>query len=308
MLREIGLQLDLDIYPVIKNGGVVVPSISTEFKPHLGDKEINNERERQGRPETGPWTGSTRWQRQADRGGTSNSAPSVLSTDLQVTYEGELSSVKEAYPSIRIWRQSDGLWLLSESTLLPELQQKALFLTGIPFARTRVVRSWGFWSGVPLKCPVWIGPRHTNFPDGSVCAFDPKDNVWTIGDPLIRLLDLYTLWAFRHLHLQKLGRWPGKQVASIPYERISEFNENEFCGCEQYDKLYRECCRDKDQARNLFTEYNNFLLHTGGGVRKPPDSVINFIHSKNNVPNISDLLLQRELYPKKFLFRGQQPA
>lgn len=297
MLKEIGLQLDLDIYPSIQNGGVVVPSTSTGVNPHLGDKEANNERERQGRPETGPWTGSARWQRQTDRGGTSNSAPSVLSTDLQVTYEGELSSVQEAYPGTRIWRQSDGLWLLSESTLLPGLQQKAIFLTGIPFVRTRFVRSWGFWSGVPLKYPVWIGPRHTNFPDGSVCAFDPKDGVWSIGDPLVRLLDLYTLWALRHLHLQKLGRWPGKQVASLPYERISEFSENEFCGCEKYYKLYRDCCRDKDLNRNLFDEYNDFLLHTGGAVRNPPDSVVKFMQLQKVVPSICDLLKERKLDP-----------
>ena len=289
MLKEIGRNLDSDIYPIIKNGGIVEPSTSAEYKPLLGDKEIKNERQRQGRPETGPWTGATRWQRQAERGGAPSPAPSIIGTDLQVTYEGELSSVQEAYPNIRVWHQPEGLWLLSESTLLPGLQQKALFLTGIPFVRTRIVRSWGFWSGVPLKYPTWIGPRHTNFPDGSVCAFDPNDNAWRIGDPIVRLLDLFTLWAFRHLHLQTLGRWPGKQVAQIPYERITELKEDEFCGCDQSNKLYGNCCREKDFTRNLFDEYNYFILYTGG-VRRPPESVMDFIRLQKNVPRISDLL------------------
>lgn len=299
MLNEIGRQLDLDIYPVIKNGGVVLPSTPSEYIPLLGEKEITNERQRQGRPETGPRTGTTRWQRQADRSGEACSATSIIGTDLQVTYEGELSSVQDAYPNTRVWHQTEGLWFLSESTLLPGLHTKALFLTGIPFVRTRVVRSWGFWSGGLLRNPIWIGPRHTNFPDGSVCAFDPNDNVWRIGDPIVCLLDLYTLWAFRHLHLQKLGRWPGKQVASIPYERITEFRDNEFCGCDQYDKLYRDCCKEKDLTRDLPAEYKHYL-HLTGGVRKPPDSVVNFIRFQNEVPRICDLLHESELYFKMY--------
>jgi hypothetical protein len=305
MLKEIGRQLDLEIYPTIKNGGVVVPSTTAEYKPLLGEKETANERQGQGRPETGPRAGSTRWQRQADRGGETGSAPSIIGTDLQVTYEGEISSVQDAYPNTRVWHQSEGLWLLSESTLLPGLQPKAIFLTGIPFIRTRVVRSWGFWSGGLLRNPTWIGPRHTNFPDGSVCAFDPNDNAWRIGDPIVRLLDLYTLWAFRHLHLQKLGRWPGKQVATIPYERITEFRENEFCGCDQYEKLYRDCCKVKDLTRKLSSKYKDYL-HLTGGVRRPPDSVVNFIRFQKDIPRIYDLLHEPEFFPPRLHFRGYQ--
>jgi hypothetical protein len=307
MLREIGRQLDSDIYPIIKNGGVVVPSTSAEYKPLLGEKETTNESQRQGRPETGPRTGTTRGQRQAERGGAPNPTPSFWGADLQVKYEGELSSVREAYPNTRVWHQSEGLWLLSESTLLAGLRLKALFLTGIPFVRTRVVQSWGFWAGMPLTYPVWIGPRHTNFPYGSVCAFCPSDKAWSIGDPIVRLLDLYTLWAFRHLHLQTFGRWPGKQAAQIPYERITELKEDEFCGCDQSNKLYGDCCREKDLTRNLFDEYNYFLLHTGG-TRRPPESVMNFIRLQKDVPRISDLLPEPQLYPKRFLFGWEQLA
>lgn len=305
MLREIGHQLDSDIYPVIKNGGVVAPGASAEYKPLLGNKEIKNEQQRQGRSETGSRTGTTKRQRQTEGGGAPNPPTSIISPDLQVTYEGELGSVQEAYPNTRVWHQSEGLWLLSESALIPELQQKALFLTGIPFDRTRVVRSWGFWVGVPLKYPTWIGSRHTNFPDGSICAFDPSDKAWRIGDPIVRLLDLYTLWALRQLHLNTFGRWPGKQVAQIPYERITELKKDEFCGCDQSDKLYGDCCREKDISRNLFAEYNYYLLRTGG-IRRPPVSVTNFIRSQNDIPRITDLITAHQLYPKRFLSRWEQ--
>ncbi len=64
--------------------------------------------------------------------------------DLAELYQGELTALLQAYPGTRIWRQDEGYWLLSESALLPSLQQKALFLTGIPYARGRIARAWGF--------------------------------------------------------------------------------------------------------------------------------------------------------------------
>ena len=305
MLKEIGRQLDSDIYPIVKNGGILTPSRPAKSQLFLGEKvEEKNEKSRQGRPEAGPRTGAATGKRKTEGGGAPNPAPSLVGTNLQVKYEGELDAVQEAYPGTRVWRQPEGIWLLTESALLPELHQKALFLTGIPFSRTRIVQSWGFWFGVPLKHPVWIGPRHTNFPHGSICAFDPSDKVWMIGDSIIPLLALYTLWACRHLHLQMFGRWPGKQVAHIPYERIMEFKEDEFCGCDQSDKLYRDCCREKDLSRNLLSEYRSYMLQTGG-TRSPPDSVVNFIRFQIEAPRLDDLLPKLELYPKNLSLSGR---
>ena len=302
MLKKIGHQLDFEIYPMVMNGGALALSEPAKQKQLLSEKEENHERSGQSRPEAGAGARASRRERQAAGCGAPNSTPSIIEPDLQVKYEGELDAVRDAYPGARVWRRPDGIWLLTESTLLPGLQQKALFLTGIPFSPKSIVQSWGFWSGIPLRYPVWIGPRHTNFPHGSICAFHPGDNIWRIGDPIVNLLALYTLWAFRHLHLKEVGRWPGKQVAHIPYERIMEFKEGEFCGCDQYDKYYRVCCREKDLRRDLMAAHRSYLVQTGG-IRRPPDSVVNFVRFQDVTPQLGELLPEVEIYPEKFLFK-----
>jgi len=164
ILKEIGHQLDENIFPRIMNGGIVTPSEAT-VRTSPWAEEIKNERQGTRRPETRPWTWPARGQRQTNRGGTPGTTPSSICPELKAQYEGELTAIHEAYPGTRVWHKTEGIWLLTESTLLPGLWQKAVFLTGIPFARTRIVRSWGFWMGIPLRYPSWIGPRHTNMPD-----------------------------------------------------------------------------------------------------------------------------------------------
>lgn len=294
MLETIGRQLDSDIYPKVMPGGILALSDSASQNQPLSEKEVKHERPRQSRPEARSGARPSRRERQAGKCGAPNPTTSIVEPDLQVTYEEGLNAVREAYPGACVWHQPDGLWLLTESTILPGLQQRALFLTGIPFSPKRVVQSWGFWFGAPLRYPVWIGPRHTNFPHGSICAFHPADNVWRPGDPITHLLALYTLWAFRHLHLKEVGRWPGKQVAHIPYERIMEFKEDEFCGCNQSDRYYRDCCWEKDQRLDLMSAYQFYLRQTGG-TRKPPESVINFIRFQKEIPRLDELLPKIEM-------------
>lgn len=286
-LQQIGRQLDDYIFPRVKNGGAVMPSEPAVSSATLG-VEKHNARSRQRRSETRPRQG-TAGREGPPRGSwpTRQTAP-LVRTGIRTQYEGELDTVLEAYPGTQVWRQEEGLWLLTESSLLPGFQQRALFLTGISFARGSV-RGWGFWCDC-LVNPTWIGPRHTNFPDGSICAYEPTDGTWMIGDHIVELLDLYTLWALRHLHLQVLGRWPGRQAVRHPYERILELRADEHCGCGKTDKLYGECCREKDLARNQVADAVNFIVATEGGLRKPPDAVTRFIRKQIEPPQFSDLL------------------
>jgi hypothetical protein len=187
-----------------------------------------------------------------------------------------------------MWKQEEGLWLFTESALLPGAREKAVFLVGIPYARSRIVRAWGFRAGPPLAHPLWIGPRHTNFGDGSICAFEPTDGTWMPGDSIITLLDIYSLWALRQMHLQVYGRWPGRQVAHFPYERFIELRGDELCGCGS-DKLYRECCQKDDLSRNIISDAFDYFYCTGKE-RTPPDTVKIFVQSLNNIPKIEDLL------------------
>lgn len=281
LLREIGSDLDHHEFPCVYDGGVVMPSETTSLPSTLG-REKNNVSPRQRRPAAGSWQGPTRRQ-----GPPRKTAP-VICAGLQKQYEAELDAVQEAYPGTKSWHQIEGLWLLTESTILNGLGKKATFLTAIPYTLTSTARSWGYWT--TALSAQWIGPRHTNFPDGSICAFEPRDKTWVIGDTLIKLLDLYSVWALRHLHLEKLRRWPGYQSVPHPFERLWELRDDEFCGCGNSDKLYIDCCKKQDLAKDGKADLIYFLRWANGGSRKPPEDILNFINRRKEPPPIIALL------------------
>lgn len=280
-LEVIGKQLDNNIYPAVFNGGFVMPC-ETGVSTTKG-KVTRDERQRKRRPQTGPRDGTTGRQRPTSE------APSLVCTDLQAQYESELIAVYEAYPKTQVWQQPGGMLLLMESALIEDIDRTARFLVAVPYHNLAVVKGWGFW-GVSCIGIEWIGPRHTNFPDGSICAFEPSDGTWTLGDPLIQLLDLYSVWALRHLYLKTLGRWPGYQAIHFPFERVFELRPDEHCGCNHSDRLYSECCQKRDLKRNIVADAVDFLLKCYGGHRSPPAIVTDFVLNPHNPPKISKLL------------------
>jgi len=179
------------------------------------------------------------------------------------------------------------MWLWVPSPLIPGLRQHALFLLGICYAEA-YIRSWAFW-GDPLARPAWIGPRHTNFPDGSICAYEPSDGTWGFGEPLIALIDLYSVWAVRHLHLLIFGRWPGPQAVHLPYERLLEISPEEHCGCGQ-DRRYADCCRPRDLARDRIVDAVDFLFWSRGTLRSPPQAVMDFAMTPCGVERLNEIL------------------
>lgn len=287
VLQKIGSDLDNHIYPLVVSGGIVMPSSSTTPTPILG-VEQNHEYSRQERPPTRAWKRSQGWQR-ATSGSrprpTGHTAP-VISELLREQYLAELDIVCSCYTNMQYWVQDEGIWLLFESQLLPGYSGKAIFAVAIPFVETVNPRAWAFWSGAK-----WIGPRHTNFPDGSICAFEPSDLTWSLGDPILNLLDLYILWAIRHLHLAFYDRWPGQQSVHHIFERINELRDDEYCGCGSTPiKLYRDCCKAMDKSVNQVTAAVNFVLSTGGR-RTPPNSIISFVNGDAPPPNFTEWLV-----------------
>lgn len=286
-LKEIGRQLDRGVFPRVWDGGIVKPSEPAGNSLTLGAEKADGKRAER-RPETGSWPGATGGQGQAGGSRSAGAAAPVFGAEPKAHYEEELGALAEAYPGTQLWRQDHGWWLKTRSSLLPGLRRHAVLVTCVCFAR-KVARSWAFW-GDPLAAPAWIGPRHTNFPDGSICAFEPMDGTWTFGDPLVVLLDLYTVWALRHLHLELLGRWPGYQAVAQPYERILELRPDEYCGCGASDKLYGDCCREKDLAGDRIRAAVRFLFSSGGRLREAPEAVVRFARKAKNPPVIHELL------------------
>lgn len=275
-LREIGQALDHGQFPGVKSGGVVVP-IDLERSPLVMGMEKRSDRSKRTRRQT------SRGRASRTTGG--SAAPSAtapfIGANLRAKYARDVEDVAQAYPGARVWWRPDGIWLLTTSAIIDGAGCRASFVTAAPFDCTVRVRSWGFWYPT-----IWIGPRHTNFPDGSVCSFEPDDGTWMPGDPLVDLLDINTLWALRHLHLRTFGRWPGRQSVRDPYERTIEIQSDELCGCDAATKIYGECCRRADLARNRIADAVHFNCTRAWGERRPPEFVVDFMLGRSELPSI----------------------
>ena len=285
-VRMLGLHLDRGIFPVVLDGGVVAPSGAT-VPQYLGAETQNVGT----RPF--PFTPG------ASSSGTASAAPSSEATtrppgapasiersSIRARYEDELDFVQAAYPGTRIWHDEDGMWLLSESSVVEGLDRAATFLVAFCWSKA-AVRGWGFWRDSAMAVR-WIGPRHTNFPDGSICAFDPAAETWVLGSSTVALLDLYTVWALRHLHLEWFGRWPGPQAAFHSYERRVEFHPNESCGCGS-DRIYRDCCAPRDAARRVVPDFVSFALRFAGGLRVLPPGMAQIALNAVSPPSVASL-------------------
>lgn len=293
LLGIIGHQLDQGIFPLVKNGGLVVPSESTVSSSILG-KESHHERKAWQREATKSRTPAIEWERalreswSAGGSWTSCAISPVFGTGISPFYQEPLSLISEAYPGARIWTEGESFWLYSESSLFPRLGRKASFLTGVS-TQKRSVRSWAFWK-TNLIGANWIGPRHTNFPDGSICAYEPSDGTWVFGNSLVELLDIYSVWALRHLYYETFGRWPGPQVVHIPYERILELTDDECCSCGSSNLSYGDCCKEFDLKRNRIADAIQFSIISRWSQRKPPTSVVNFMRNVGQPPRISEVI------------------
>ena len=214
----------------------------------------------------------------------------------RTAYEAQVASLEQAYPASRVFPDDDGMWLRTQSSVLSGLDYGATFLVALPFAPGAGPRAWGFWNDP--GGPLWIGPRHTNFFDGSICAFSPGDNAWAEGGDLTSLIDLYTVWALRHLHLQVVGRWPGRQYSLPPpnqvlnpYYRLAQCQDIELCGCGSLTARYADCCKPKDLRFDFGRLAQEFVRRMGGSLRdrQPPTAVVDVIDSGGSMPKIRDV-------------------
>lgn len=242
LLSRIGEDLRHDRYPRFQDGGFIVPG-----DEHLHSQPPGEEnqivRSRPPRPATRPRKRTAGWQRPTR---SADPTSPIRIPGLEERLSAQIEAVGAAYPGVRVLHQEFGAWLVFTSQLLDGLSRKARFAVAVPFTTDRV-KAWGFWEGA-LQPLHWIGPRHTNFPEGSVCAFNIFDPSPPGDHDLVGLFDIYTLWAARHLHQEVFGSWPGRHVGHFATERIFEFKSKELCGCGSEDLLYQDCCARGDSG------------------------------------------------------------
>lgn len=309
-LRRIGEDLDRDRYPDIWDGGLVSPGgfAVSPFPPgELKDAADETRREPERGSATGSWQRAAGWQGAAGGSGAkTTSAPSVLGNGLDERYEQQISEVELAYPGLWVLRQPGGLWLSHSARLVPGISTWARFVTAVPYDGS-LPKSWAFWNNGQ-----WIGPRHTNFPDGSICAYDVADLTWRAGGPLVDLLDLFTLWSTRHLHLRHLGRWPGRQVAHHVCERLTEVNNSELCGCGS-SKRYEQCCKTRDSSIDLVAAAVSFACNFTSR-RQPPREVFDLFTGRTAMPpqieslsffNADEIVFRQSLFRRPVLLSAR---
>lgn len=285
-LDALGALLDSGLPLSVLNGGIVQPGDDTvDFQ--VPGKVLIDEQRQKSSPQSSPrqWTPRTwPWQTAGTR--PPSKTPSVVCKALRQCYEIQLDEVQEAYPGTKVWNdQAEGVWCWVESSILPDLPKNAVFLSAIPYLSGQPVKSWAFWI-TPISVD-WIGPRHTNFGDGSICAFDPSDGSWAPGGNLIELFDLYSVWAFRQEYLLQKGRWPGYQSVPFLSERLNEFQPDEFCGCEHSTRQYKDCCMPRDLKDRCVGEALSYWINICGQKdRTPPRCITEFLWRKNKPPNL----------------------
>lgn len=280
VLQRFGLALDAGQPIVVHRHGIV--SLGDEVSQPQCEKELNDELQGTRGPTAGARQGPAR------RQGTAGASPQVGQSSLQESYEGSLPALRLAYPGTRVWDDEHGLWIVVSSSPLGLDGPQVVLILGLPYSAAVKPRAWAFWgAGDSAR---WVGPRHTNFPDGSICAFGEDDGSWAAGDDLSKLVDLYMVWVVCQLHLREFRRWPGQQHAFNSYYRLIEFQEGERCSCES-GRLYTDCHRphdlimDQAAAKRAFEAWAKCAINQ----RQPPKVVVKFAKTKfRTAPTLLD--------------------
>ncbi len=292
-LTALGAELDAGRYPSVFTGGVVEPGATPSAVGPGIEEDFGYGGGRAGGSAAGSRQGSAGRARAAGGSAAARQGEASASTSVVGEFEaecltGELSGVEVAYPRVRIHATPDTVILLNWIQPIRGLPDSALLLTAWPRAYERWPASWAWWSP-----GIWVGERHTNYPDGSVCAFEVSDGTWRRGQSAVGFLDLQSIWLARHLYLKRLGRWPGRQILHTAHERVSEHRPGELCGCDS-EGIYERCCRERDLrlgAYGRLKEFRSWNPHRGS--RRPPEGVVRWLLGTSaEVPRAEEITLR----------------
>lgn len=273
-LSELGQAIDIDRQFQVFDSGVV------GIVKNQSEKETENERQGTGGSATGSRQGSAGSRRTA-----SEARARLGFVDPKVVQLAGLEDLWRAYPTQFI-EGDRGLWVIVKSKPLGSDGPQVTFVVGYPYSDEIEPRAWAFWK--LGEFPKFVGPRHTNFPDASICAFGPGD--WKRSDGLVVLVDFYSTWVIRQLYLQQFGRWPGRQHGASAFYRRTEFHAGEWCGCDS-GKRYADCHQEADNSLSdeEAREEHRRIVGSDYCLRKPPKSIMKFVRSGfRKVPAFGD--------------------
>ncbi len=268
-LLEVGDELDI--------GRLLAVGIGGEVFVNEQESEYDAEREREGSAGgQGPQRGSGECLRARQE--TAPRPPARLrGGSLAEHYLLEEREVSDRYGG-RFVLSKNGLWVVAPSSPLGSDGPQFHLVVFLPFKWGHRPQGWAF--SKLGRFPRLVGPRHTNFPDHSICAQGLDDGAWYPPDGIVALLNLYSTWLFRHLYFAETGRWPGRQWGPSALYRRTEFVSGEWCGCGQTAR-YQDCCQAADLAVPKERGELDHLQLTGLPYveRRAPPAVMNFARS-----------------------------
>lgn len=276
LLKQIGDDLDQRIPLVIHDGGVVRPGSPPRLQPVSGNSDEGVKRHgvdlNVASGSARPRSGSSTWAtgHRSSEGSRPSAAPASLLRDagLSNTQAEDVRRAIRRYPQMELRVAAPDVWLSGRIAPLTDPIDAVFVLVAYPADMRRAVGGWAWWPN-----GLWVGPRHTNFGDGSICAFEPSDNVWTRADSLTTLLDHFSEWVVRQLYLLRFGRWPGLQVLHTAYERLTEHRPGELCGGCLSGLPYDSCCRPRDIRLPKHEVLQEFRARVPNPHRRPPASL-----------------------------------
>ena len=204
--------------------------------------------------------------------------------------EVQVEELQTQYPEARVTARADGHWLAVRAYPLGSRGPRVLFLAAVP-SKPVPCATWAFWDH--LGEPAWLGPRHTNFGNGtgSVCAFPPESDHLVCDFPLLRYFDLLSEWAARHLYLAVHRKWPGPQEGRWRDYRLAETQPGECCPFPTCNSMrpYEDCCRPKDLLARAMGVAE---AETYSPIKRiPPETIISLARRRGaNPPRINDAI------------------
>lgn len=283
-VREVGTALFEGRCLQAKHGGFIAVLNTTPTQDVKGT--TNGERQELQRSAAEPWQGrqgSPGGTGESRRGSSDHSGPVLGRQRLISQASGQL---REHYSGVRLWKEvgGNGVWLAVSIFPVGREGPQADFTIAVPTDPAFRILSWGFWrtdNGL-----VWIGPKHTNYPDGSACAFPSDSGAWTEALGLVPYVDRLAEWSMRHIFLDAEGIWPGRQEGSHVYYRLRHTHPQECCTrCRGLDR-YESCGLSFDQEQYAGSDRADFISVYGADVadQRPHSRLINWNENRRGTP------------------------